>query len=473
MADTMIKTRTSAKQETHTGLVIGQLSRGSRQEAGVTFRAAANAVEEYGVNSHFIGITDSKKEMEEDFQKQRHERNFTLFIGAIIVVNIFLIALETDWGDNDAPIEDRIGWFIVDCIFTLIFMIEIALRIHWERWKWVRSPWNWFDVLIVLSAVIDVWVLSFYSGKQGFHMITILRIVRILRLVRMIKVIRAFQGLYVMVIAFWHAMKAMCFICIMMLFGVLLYSVVATTMIGRSSAFEGVKIYDDTVYDRFGTVYASMYSLFELMTLEGWDQVARPLVEAQPLTIFFIASFIMIFTFGMLNMIVALVVEKTLEQTRQMGELQEKQSKAQMCLELQEITAFFNRANKNGDGNLTLAELEDALSNSEEMRTCMVKMGMPTQDIAELYRVLDWNHRGAIKVREFVEGVIKMQATIPSSWDAVATYSNVQSLIFKMTRLNACTKVMEEHAYRQDDVLQEVLRGLRSLQMARCNITAQ
>merc|ERR1719262_1022899 len=99
----------------------------------------------------------------------------------------------------------------------------------------------------------------------------------------------------------------------------MIYAIFATTAIGRNTAFDGVLIQGDTVKQRFGTVYRSMYSLFELMTLEGWDQVARPLVEEQPAVVIFVASFIMVFTFGMLNMVVAMVVEKTLEQTRKMG----------------------------------------------------------------------------------------------------------------------------------------------------------
>mmetsp|Transcript_16171 Transcript_16171/g.31623 ORF Transcript_16171/g.31623 Transcript_16171/m.31623 type:complete len:472 (+) Transcript_16171:52-1467(+) len=465
--------RSLAKQRTVAdkgGLINGQRTskRKSRVETEANLRAAADVIEQYGIASG----PRLQENTGDDFLQQRREHRFTLFIGAVIVANIILIALETDWGNTDAPIQDRLGWVIVDCIFTLIFITEIIVRMHWERWQWVRSPWNWFDVAIVLSAVIDVWILSFYTGKEGLQVLTILRVARLVRLVRMVKLIRALQGLYVMVMAFWHAMKAMCFICLMMLFGVLLYGVFGTLMIGRNSAFDGVKIYDDTVYDRFGTVYRSMYSLFELMTLEGWDQVARPLVLAQPLTIVFIASFIMIFTFGMLNMIVALVVEKTLEQTRQMGELQESQLKQKMCLELQEIVRVFNHSDEDGDGSLTLAELEEALSNSEVVRTSVAKMGVPTEDISELYRVLDWSHSGAVKMKEFVEGIIKMQAELPSSRDAVATRCNVKSLIFKTTRLNACTKVMEEHAHRQDDVLQDVLNGLRNLQLDRC-ATAQ
>merc|ERR1719195_927200 len=102
-----------------------------------------------------------------------------------------------------------------------------------------------------------------------------------------------------------------------------------------------------------------------------------------------------------------------------MGELQESQVKAQMCLELQELTAFFNRADTDGDGEVTLEELEVALSDSEEMRAGFAKMHIPTHDVTELFRVLDYKLTGAIKVRQFVEGVIKMQAQVPSSWDAV------------------------------------------------------
>merc|ERR1711879_1125209 len=101
----------------------------------------------------------------------------------------------------------------------------------------------------------------------------------------------------------------MSLLCSLMVFGLLLFSIFSVTIIGRNSAFDGVMIYQDTVYDRFGTVYRSMYSLFELMTLEGWDRTARPLVERQPMILLFLALFIMIFTFGILNMVVALVVE--------------------------------------------------------------------------------------------------------------------------------------------------------------------
>jgi len=284
-----------------------------------------------------------------------------------------------------------------------------------------------------------------------------------LRLIRMVKLVRALQGVYVMALAMWHAMKAMCFICSVMVFGVLLYAIVATNMIGRSSAFDGVRIYDDTVDERFGTVFRSMYSLLELMTLEGWDQVARPLVETQPLTIIFIGSFIVIFTFGMLNMIVALVVEKTMEQTRHLSELRELQTNQKMRLELSQVIGLFHSADDNSDGGLSFSELSHALEKNVVVRRHLRNMGVPVENAKELFNVLDWDSSGVIQVKEFVSGIAKTQAELPSGWDATLVYSFTRAMVQRMSKLQAHAKIMEERVQNQDKLLQKLMAGVQSL----------
>jgi len=295
-------------------------------------------------------------------------------------------------------------------------------------------------------------------------MLIILRIARLLRLLRMVKLVRALQGLYTLVTAFWHALKSMCFICAMMIFGVLMYSIVATNLIGRNSAFDNVRIYDDTVYDRFGTVYRSMYSLFELMTLEGWDQVARPLVEEQPAVVIFVASFIMVFTFGMLNMVVAMVVEKTLEQTRKMGAYQERQLRLQMAKELMQIITVFRDSDVDGNGTLSAEELEAAFANNQSVMENLAEIGVPAEDAMELYKILDWDNSGEITVKEFVEGIAKVQADIPSTWDAVATHSNVRRLMNDIGKLGDTVTDIESRLNGRDKMLQDVLLAVRSMQ---------
>lgn len=392
------------------------------------------------------------------------EQRFNLAIGVIIVINIALIAVEMDWGPgSDASPKDRMGWIIIDSIFILIFIVEVCVRLNWERYRWPKSLWNWLDIMIIVTAMVDVWVLSFVSGKEGLHMFVILRVVRLIRLIRMVKLVRALEGLYRMVMAFWSALKSMSFVCSMMVFGLLLFSIFSVTVIGRNSAFDGVLIYEDTVYDRWGTVYRSMYSLFELMTLEGWDRIARPLVERQPLILLFLCVFIMVFTFGILNMVVALVVEKTLEQTRQMGELSKRRKMLAIAKELMQLVSVFREADGDNSGTLTAEELERVIQTSRES---LESMGLPVDDAQELFGILDCDNSGSITVEEFLDGIAKIQSNQLSSWDAVATLSGVKKLDHDMSVLERHLKQIDCILEDRDQLLQEGLSIVQALQGA-------
>merc|ERR1719284_1307455 len=100
------------------------------------------------------------------------------------------------------------------------------------------------------------------------------------------------HGLYVLVQAFWNALKGIVLLACGIIFGMLIYSIFAVLMIGKNPAFDGVFIQGEPVELRFGTITRSMLSLFGLMTLEAWDEVCRPLVMKQPWIIFYIGSFV-------------------------------------------------------------------------------------------------------------------------------------------------------------------------------------
>lgn len=266
-----------------------------------------------------------------------------------------------------------------------------------------------------------------------------------------------------MVMAFWAAMKAMSFLCALMVFGLLLFSIFSVTIIGRNSAFDGVMIYEDTVYDRFGTVYRSMYSLFELMTLEGWDRTARPLVERQPAIMLFLALFIMIFTFGILNMVVALVVEKTLDQTRTMGDLSKRQKLIEAAQQLMELVSVFREGDSDESGTLSAEELKRVVQDS---RKTLEALGLPVEDAQELFNILDTDNSGSITVQEFVQGIDKLQSGLISTWDAVATTCGVRKLDHELYKLESQLEKMDRIIEDRDQLLQEGLSIVQALQGA-------
>mmetsp|Transcript_51246 Transcript_51246/g.119122 ORF Transcript_51246/g.119122 Transcript_51246/m.119122 type:complete len:539 (-) Transcript_51246:174-1790(-) len=405
-------------------------------------------------------------------------RRFNLTMGALIILNIIVIAIETDSGYDDAgaTIEGKIAWLIIDSLFVLIFISELGVRGYVEGREWFYSLWNWFDVLIIVIAIVDIWIISLMQGEPyGVHIMTIFRIVRLVRLVRLVKLVRLLHGLYVILMAFWHAMQTMSFLLAIMLFGLMIYAIFATNIIGRNTYLieKGVQIKGDPIEKRFGSVYRSMYSLFELMTLEGWEDVARPIVEEQPFLFVFIVSFIMIFTFGMLNMIVALVIEKTLHHTRMMSEHALQAEREQMADELIRIQTLFSNG-RQAVGTITYEEFETALQESDAVRKIFSAMGIELNDVRELYTVLDWDESGDLTVKEFLEGLRKLQEGVPSPWDSLATHSIVRSIkgtVIQMSEKLAWLSAeqatwrnsMEERMDVQAKTLEDIVRRLNSM----------
>jgi voltage-gated sodium channel len=62
--------------------------------------------------------------------------------------------------------------------------------------------------------------------------------------------------------------------------------------------------------ERFGTLGMSFYTLFQVMTLEGWsEEIARPVMEIYPSAWIFFLIFIFISTFIVVNLFVAVIVD--------------------------------------------------------------------------------------------------------------------------------------------------------------------
>jgi len=76
------------------------------------------------------------------------------------------------------------------------------------------------------------------------------------------------------------------------------------------SAVMATKLFGQGFPDWFGTIGASLYSLFQIMTLESWSMgIVRPVMESYPLAWLFFVPFILVTTFAVLNLFIAIVVD--------------------------------------------------------------------------------------------------------------------------------------------------------------------
>lgn len=207
-------------------------------------------------------------------------RSTTRFILGVILFNAVLLGMETS-----QTIMGHFGPAILflDNLCLTIFTVEIALKLAAYRLRFAKSGWNLFDLAIVVVSLVPV--------GQGF---TVLRALRILRLLRVISVSPSLRKV---VEGFVAALPGMGSVVILM------------SMIFYISAVMATKLFGIAKPEFFGTLGASAYSLFQIMTLESWSMgIVRPVMAVQPYAWVFFVPFILITTFSVVNLLVGLIV---------------------------------------------------------------------------------------------------------------------------------------------------------------------
>ena len=67
-------------------------------------------------------------------------------------------------------------------------------------------------------------------------------------------------------------------------------------------------LYRDIAPQNFGHLGLSLFSLFQIMTLEGWSEIAKGVMAEQPWAWIFFISYILLATFLVLNLVIGVVV---------------------------------------------------------------------------------------------------------------------------------------------------------------------
>ena len=207
-------------------------------------------------------------------------------ITVLIVLNAIILGLET----SDAVMASWGGWLLwADRILLTVFVIEIAARLVAHRLAFFRDPWSLFDFLVVGVALVPA------TGA-----FSVLRALRVLRVLRLITVAPSLKRVVSALISALPGMGA-----IVMLLGLVFYvsSVMATMLFGEQFP------------QWFGSLGASAYSLFQIMTLESWSMgIVRPVMEVYPWAWAFFVPFILATAFTMLNLFIGVVVNAMQEE---------------------------------------------------------------------------------------------------------------------------------------------------------------
>jgi voltage-gated sodium channel len=212
------------------------------------------------------------------------------FVIALIIVNAVTLGLET----STAVMAEYGDWLhVADRAILAVFVAEIAAKLFAFGGRFFRDPWNVFDFLVVGVALVPA------SGP-----LAVLRTLRVLRVLRLVSTV---PRLRMIVEALLHAVPGIGAIAGLLLLIFYVGAVMATGLFGADFP------------DWFGSLGRSMYTLFQVMTLESWSMgIARPVMAEYPYAWLFFVPFILIATFTMLNLFIAVIVNTMQEMQAQM-----------------------------------------------------------------------------------------------------------------------------------------------------------
>ena len=211
------------------------------------------------------------------FLEQRKVKNAILIL---IVVNAITLGLSTS-----SVVMNSFGWFLswFDNFVLSIFVIEILLKLYAYGLRFFRDAWNIFDLSIVSISLAPV--------GDSFSVLRGLRVLRAMRVLSAVPQMRA------VIQALLDALPGMGAVIILLGIMYYIFSVMATMM------------YRDNFPEWFGTIGASAYSLFQIMTLESWSMgIVRPVMEEHPWAWAFFVPFIILTSFAVLNLFIGLLV---------------------------------------------------------------------------------------------------------------------------------------------------------------------
>jgi voltage-gated sodium channel len=202
---------------------------------------------------------------------------FERVIVSAIILNAITLALET-YPAVMASYGSTL--LFIDKVFIALFVTELILRLGAYRLSFFQSGWNWFDFTIVLVTLLP------FLGIAALGNISALRAVRVLRLLSVVPSFRDVLSGIGRALA--GSFAVMCVLSVILYVGAVL----------------SVKFFRTASPEYFADLDNALFTLFQIMTLDAWSEIVRPLMAVYPWAGLFFIAFIVTTVFVLLSIII-------------------------------------------------------------------------------------------------------------------------------------------------------------------------
>ncbi len=246
-------------------------------------------------------------------------RAFEYFIIAVIIANGVLIGIAT------SPALDRQfgNWIHLGHQAALaVFIVEAMFKMFASSPRiagYFRDGWNVFDFLVIVFALVPA------TGQ--FAMIA-----RLARLLRVLRLISAIKDLRLIVAALVRSIPSVGHVIMLMSIIVYIYAII------------GYHLFHEHDPDNWRNLGVSLLTLFNIITLEGWTDIMYTAMESYPLAWVYFVSFVVVGTFVVINLFIAIIINN-LDEAKAEGirEFEHPVSRQELLREIRSTQAALHR----------------------------------------------------------------------------------------------------------------------------------
>lgn len=342
------------------------------------------------------------KEQEQEWQDHKGVDigwSAKIFIECMIVVNAAQLGMCVD------PENLRFGdvcHYSEHC-FIAIFLMEAIVRIYYQKASYFRWRWNQFDFFLVSTAVLDNWIVTpiLNAASSPISNIYVIRLVRLLRILRILKVLRSKKELQMLLEGLMGALKSMIWVATLLGFLIYASAIICVTLFS--------KVHTD-YWLTFHTVPEAIFTLFTLAIVADWTEIVVPVATEYPWAVLLFIMFTIVATFGILNLIIGVITERTTMVQREYAE-REQLNRDNMRMDAIEEIADIIFATQE-DGSITRDELGEMMEDSTHgnpIKALVSGVSLPEGfTILDCHPMFDRDATGSIERDEFIQGMKRL-----------------------------------------------------------------
>jgi hypothetical protein len=234
------------------------------------------------------------------------------FMMCFIIINAVFIGLEIDHPD----IMSHEYWLIVNSFFALCYLLEMVVKLTVFGFKeFLRSYWNVYDLLVTSITLVGdcIVIIMFFVQPHGDRS-GLSAVIPVLRLLRLLRIARLFSQLRLLLSSLASSLGPLSWIALFICLWFYICACLTTVFIGRPDMLKDSQVKEaPKLRAMFKDIRSSMYTLFEVMMMEGWIEVVRPLVGHRPFLVIFFLLFVFLSAFFLLNLVTSVVVDRTMQ----------------------------------------------------------------------------------------------------------------------------------------------------------------